>query len=154
MITGKTQQGFGLLELMITVAIIGIIVGIAYPSYRDHIVSSNRADVQGTLETMATAMERYRSDNSTYVGARTTAGAASAPNTTVFPSQAPIDSNDKTYNLIIQAEDTGSYTLRATPIAGGPQDGDGYLELTSTGIKRWDKDNSGGTSASENTWDD
>lgn len=148
------QRGFGLIEVMITVAIIGILLAIVYPSYQSHIINSHRAEVQSTLEGMATAMERYRSDNSTYVGARTNAGAASAPNVTVFPSQAPIDSNKKVYNLIIQTETTGSYTLRATPIAGTVQDGNGYLELTSTGIKRWDKDDSDSTSASENTWQD
>lgn len=147
----KHQGGFGLIEVMVTVAIIGILLAIAYPSYQSHIINSHRAEVESTLEAMATAMERYRGENSTYAGAR---GAGNIPNSNVFPSQAPIDSSDKVYNLTIPAEAERSYTLRATPIAGTVQDGNGYLELTSTGIKRWDKDNSGSTSASENTWQD
>lgn len=147
------QKGFGLIEVMITVAIVGILLGIAYPSYRSFIVSSNRAEVQSTLEAMASAMERFRTDNNTYLGAET-GGFPSAPATTVFPSQAPIDSSDKVYNLLIQAATGSTYTLRAEPITGAGQDGDGFLEITSSGLKRWDKDNSGTIGTGENTWED
>lgn len=150
----KNQQGFTLIEVMIAVVIIGILMAVAYPSYQAHIIESHRKEVQGTLEAMATAMERYRTDNNTYLGSRTASAAASAPITTVFPSQAPLDTGDKVYNLIIQDLSASSYTLRAAPIAGSVQDGNGYLELTSTGIKRWDKDDSGGIGGGETTWQD
>lgn len=150
----KSVQGFGLIEVMITVAIIGILLAVAYPSYQSHIIKGNRSDVQSTLEAMATAMERYRTDNNTYLGARVTTGSPSAPVSTVFPAQAPIDSNDKVYNLIVQAVSGSAYTLRAVPIAGTVQDGNGYLEITSTGLRRWDKDNNNAIDAGENTWQD
>ena len=43
----QTQQGFTLIELMVTVAIVGILASIAYPSYQDSVMKSRRADVKG-----------------------------------------------------------------------------------------------------------
>lgn len=148
------QRGFGLIELLITVAIIGILAAVGYPSYQSYIRDGHRAEVQSTLQAMATAMERYRTDNNSYLGAQNGGSFPAAPSSTVFPSQAPIDTNDKVYNLYIQAATGKSYTLRATPISGTVQDGNGFLELTSTGIQRWDKDNNGSIGSGENTWQD
>ena len=52
-------KGFTLIELMIAVAIVGILAGIAYPSYQDSVRKSRRADAQGALLGFANAMERY-----------------------------------------------------------------------------------------------
>lgn len=138
-------KGVTLMELMIAVAIMAIVFAIAYPSYRGHMISGRHSDAQGALMGFATAMERYRADNSTYTGA--VAG-------TVYPAQAPIDSTDKFYNLTIVSLSGSSYTLRATPINGTQQQDNGFLEITSTGIKRWDKDNSGAIGGGENSWSD
>ncbi len=139
------SRGVTLLELMIAVAIMAIIVAVAYPSYSEHIISNRRVDAQGALMGFVTAMERYRADNNSYTGA--VVG-------TVYPSQAPIDSNDKFYNLSIPVLTASNYTLRATPIAGTVQDGDGYLEITSTGLKRWDENNNGSIGTGESDWND
>ncbi|MEH6472913.1 MAG: type IV pilin protein [Halopseudomonas sp.] len=147
--------GFSLIELMITVAIAGIIAAIAYPSYQQYLIDSRRTDTQNALLAFATAMERYRTDNNGYAGAQNGTGFPNPPESTVFPSQTPIDSSDKFYNLTLQAADNSGYTLRATPISGSAQDGNGFLELTSTGFKRWDKNGNGSaTDASENSWTD
>ncbi|OMH34035.1 type IV pilin protein [Motiliproteus sp. MSK22-1] len=143
--TKLRAQGFTLMELMVAMAIIAILSAIAYPSYTSMLVNNRRLEAQGALMGFVTAMERYRADNSTYV---------SAAVGTVYPAQAPIDSGDKFYDLSITSQAGSSYILRATPINNTSQEDDGYLEITSTGIKRWDKDNSGSTNSSENTWDD
>ncbi len=147
------QNGFTMVEVMVAVVIASILLVVAYPSYQSLVTDGRRADAQGALLGFVTAMERYRSDNNTYVGADV-AGSSIAPLTTVYPSQAPVDESTKFYDLTIEAVAAGSYTLRATPISGTAQDGDGYLEITSTGIKRWDKDDDGVIGSGETTWED
>ncbi|MCW8886107.1 MAG: prepilin-type N-terminal cleavage/methylation domain-containing protein [Motiliproteus sp.] len=147
----KSLGGFTLVEVMVAVAIATILLMVAYPSYQSQLVDGRRTDAQGALLAFATAMERFRSDNNTYVGADVL-GSSKAPLTTVYPSQAPVDSNTKYYDLTIEAVAAGSYTLRATPITGTAQDGDGYLEITSTGIKRWDQDDDGSIGSGEASW--
>jgi len=53
------QKGFTLIELMIVVAIIGIIAAIAYPSYQDSVMRTQRTDAMTTLSRLAAAQERY-----------------------------------------------------------------------------------------------
>ncbi|MCF6236728.1 MAG: type IV pilin protein [Gammaproteobacteria bacterium] len=98
----------------------------------------------------AASMVRYQSQNLTYVDAATTV--PGPPKTTIFATQAPVHSNKKTYNLAIQVVTASTYKLRATPISGGSQDGDGYLELLSTGQRNWDKDNNGIIVSAEKIW--
>ncbi|KAE8544243.1 Type IV pilus biogenesis protein PilE [Marinobacter nauticus] len=148
-------RGFTLIELMIAVAIVGIIAAIAYPSYLEQVQSTRRTDAQGALQSFANAMERYYTQNNSYIGADGGTSAISntlkAPASTVFASQAPVD-GAAMYNMRIYNLTANSYELRAVPIAGGPQAGDGFLQLLSTGARGWDKDNNGSIGTSEQTW--
>lgn len=155
--TRSQARGFTLIELMIVVAVIGIIAAFAYPSYVEQVESTRRGDAQGALMSFANAMERYYTQQGTYLGADgASPGAAinttlTAPAAAVFPSEAPLEGTPKTYDLRIYDLQANSYVLRAVP--KGPQAGDGYLELSSTGARGWDKDASGGALASgEQTW--
>ncbi|WP_207063387.1 type IV pilin protein [Motiliproteus sp. SC1-56] len=150
--TRFSQGGFSLLELMIALVIVGIIAAIGYPSYQAYLVDSRRTDAQGALLAFVTAMERYRTNHSTYLGAEADTSFPSPPDGSVYPSQSPVDSSKKYYDLSIQSADAGSYVLRATPISGTPQEGTGYLEITSTGIKRWDRDDNGVIGSGETSW--
>lgn len=143
----RSSKGFTLIELMIVVAIVGILAAIAYPSYLQYVESTRRSDAQGALSGLASAMERHYTTNSSYKNAAES-GDTGSPG--IYPNEAPLDGSTKFYDLKIQAADDSSYVLRATPKNG--QAGDGILELTSTGVKRWDKDNNGSFSTAENTW--
>ena len=132
--------GFTLIELMITVVIVSILAAIAYPAYQNSVKQSRRADAQGALTQLNNAMERVFTQNNTYMPL--VSGVATAPTLgtgagAIFPSQAPLDGATKYYTLSISAIAASTFTLRATPITGTGQAGDGNLELKHTGAKSW-----------------
>ena len=124
-------RGFTLIELMIAVAIVGILAAIAIPSYFEYIEKGKRAEAQGALVTFANAMEQWRLQNGSYCGAAVAGCVKGSP--TIFSTIVPISGGTTTYNLTINAVTATTYTLRATPI--GSQAGDGYLELSNDGTK-------------------
>jgi type IV pilus assembly protein PilE len=67
------QKGFSLIELMIVVAIIGLLSAIALPAYRDYVLQSTITDATSVLSARRVLMEQYFQDNRTYVGADTPA---------------------------------------------------------------------------------
>lgn len=152
------NRGFTLLELMIVVAIIGILAAVAYPSYQDYTTQARRTDAQSMLMKFANAMERHYTTGFTYMEVGTTdeggetTGDSGAP--TIFSTQSPKDGTTKYYNLTIKTGVTAAaYTLVATPI--GAQVGDGILELTSTEVRGWDRNGDDDTAdAGENSWED
>jgi len=138
--------GFSLMELMIVVAIVAILGSIAYPSYLNQVTKSRRTDAQAVLMEAAQFMERFYTENNRYD--QDTGGTAVA-----LPAQlqeSPRDGGTKSYDITVQASTASTYTLRATPKNG--QAGDGFLQLTNTFAKGWDRDSSGALSAAEQTW--
>lgn len=129
----KKQGGFTLIELMIVVAIIGLIAAFAYPSYLDQIRKTRRADCSGALTGLGSAMERFFTVNSTYQGAGAGGGNTGTP--TIFSGSCPIDGGTATYNLTIQAATGSTYSLQAAPIGEQAKDKCGTLTLTNTGLK-------------------
>lgn len=64
--TRKRTSGFTLVELMIAVAIVGILAAVAYPAYMDSLVKSRRGAARACLTNYATHMERYYTTNMRY----------------------------------------------------------------------------------------
>lgn len=128
------QQAFTLIELMVTVAIVGILAGIAYPSYQDSVMKSRRADAKGALLGFANAMERHFTETNTYLGAgKNVDGNTGAP--TFFSATSPVDGGTPYYNLTIKPVTASSYTLNAEPINAQANDKCGKLSLTETGAR-------------------
>lgn len=63
----KNNKGFTLIEVMIVVAIIGILAAIAYPSYDEYVKRGNRTEGQAFLQDVAARQERYFSQNNAYI---------------------------------------------------------------------------------------
>lgn len=61
------SKGFTLIELMITVAIIGILGAIAYPSYQEYVFKSKRAEGRTAMMEVLQQQERYMTQNNTYL---------------------------------------------------------------------------------------
>lgn len=127
------NKGFTITELLIVVAVVGILTAVAFPSYQNHVRKGARAAAQAAMMQIADREAQYLLDARNYaVGA----GALAALNVTV-----PTDVASK-YTLTVTASDgTGtpttppSYTIVATPVTGGAQVSDGVLTLTHTGAK-------------------
>jgi type IV pilus assembly protein PilE len=139
------QAGFTLIELMIAVAVVGILATIAVPSYTSYLTRVRRADTQSSLMELANFMERFYTENMSYLCIRQyspTCTAVGSPPELPF-NQAPKEGSSKVYNLSLQAA-TSTYTLQATPITGKPQENDGVLKIDHLGKRSWDKDADGG----------
>lgn len=75
----ENNLGFSLIELLIAVAIVGILAGVAYPSYTDFVMRSNRAEAQRELMRLANLQEQVFVDTRTYTADMTELGMAADP---------------------------------------------------------------------------
>ncbi len=96
------QKGFSLIELLVVVAIVGILAGIAYPVYTDSVIKARRADAKTTLLDLAQRIERFYSENHNYTNVADDVGGT------------PQDSPDSWYSITIASTAT-TYTLTAAP---------------------------------------
>ncbi len=139
------NRGFTLIELMIVVVIVGILVAIAYPSYRDSVRRSNRSEGKALLVDAASRQERYFSNNNTYTTDMTALGFAADP----------AISENGFYSVDAAACAGGTiatcYVLTATA-TGGQADDTECATMTLDSLGQKGAQNSGGTDTSDTCW--
>jgi type IV pilus assembly protein PilE len=140
----KNNKGFTLIELMIVLAIVGILATIAMPSYREHVLESQRSDTQGTMLQILEIQERFYINNFTYTttlngdfSAGTGLGYATDPFIISYngtPAFSIVASSCATATIYADAPNLSlCYMLTATPL--GDQVFDGGLIIDNRGRK-------------------
>lgn len=104
------RAGFTLVELMVAVAIVGLIAAFGYPYYLDSVTHVRRSDAQSALVSSATLIQRCYSENGAYNHATCRA---------LFPRP----SAAAMYQITLTPT-ASTYQLTATPLADGPQHND------------------------------
>lgn len=124
------QSGVTLIELLIVVAIVGILGSIAYPSYQNYVRQGYRSEAKGILLETAQFLERNYTTANRY-------DLDSGGVATDLPFDTSPKSGTAKYDITVAYPDNQSFTLSATPVAGGLMAGDacGTLSLTHAGAQ-------------------
>lgn len=131
----KNDQGFTLIEMMIVVAIIGILAAIAYPSYQNYVIKTKRTDMMSEMQNIASEIESRKLAQGSY-------SAISASVKTDFATAYPRQGTqlyDITINPITLTPPdnilTNKWIITATPKTGMQMASDGNLSLNYQGAK-------------------
>lgn len=127
----KLQRGFTLIEMMIVVAIIGILAAVAYFNYAKYGMRSRRSDAKQLLAGVAAAEERWYTNNNTYITTLGTGGLAFKTPTTSFYTISVVAGGLDASCASTVGTINSNFTVVATPISTGGQRNDacGALSL-------------------------
>lgn len=116
--------GFSLIELMIAVAVVGILAAVAYPSYQQYLLRGARAEAQAHMMDIAARQGQFLIDNRAYADSVATLGVPTPPSVA------------SKYTIAIASVDAPpAFTVTATPTGAQASDSCGTLTLTQAGVK-------------------
>lgn len=125
-------SGFTLIELMITVAIIGILASIALPSYQDYVRKSRRSEAWAFMYEVASRQQHHLLDRRMYANTLATLGLVVPPSVSVH--------YDITLPTVVNDTQPMGFVLQATTKGVQINDFCGTLTLNAQGVKGADKD--------------
>lgn len=108
------EQGMTLLELMIVVAIIGILAAIAMPAFNNSVIEARRADARNSLFDWQLRQAEYFADNLSYASVSTINGSGADT----------VDSGEGYYDITVTSSSTTTFQMTATPKSGTTQASD------------------------------
>lgn len=134
----RGKEGVTLIEVMVVVAIVGILAAIAIPAYNDYITRSRRSDAFTALGTVRAAQEMYRAERGLY---QTALGS--------LPGCSANMAGDN-YTIALPAVAAATFTAKATP--KNKQAGDFYLQIDQNGTESYSSN--GSTWFSDKKWEE
>lgn len=139
--TIRSSYGFTLIELMIVVAVIGILGAIAYPNYTEYVLRSHRAEARAQLLQAQLWMERAATANGVY------------PTNSLPAALTWANDSSKRYTIGLSSTSNAAFTLTATP-KNGPQSKDkcGTLTLSNLGVQNITNKPTGSSMTASDCW--
>lgn len=130
----KTEHGFSLIELMIAVAVVGILAAIAYPSYQDYVRKSRRSAAQSVLLEVAQKEQQIFLDIRGYAAAADNAAIQTSPLRVALPSDI---GNFYDFSVTVSTPSGAppEFLAEANPKSGQSADKCGKMSITHLGVK-------------------